>query len=70
MMIYLQLHMSHIFTRKSVLPDLAKFRHFCTPLKTFGHFERVHSIFGKKLRCFSQILYAIGQVFNAAIGQN
>ena len=53
---------------KTVWPDLAKFRHFGTPLKIFGHFERLQ-VFGKILRWFGQILYAIGQIFIKVNGQ-
>ena len=42
----------------AVWTDLAKFRHFGTMLKHFGHFESVHLVFGKKIAYFG----AIGQV--------
>ena len=41
--------------------DLAKICHFVTPLKNFGHFERVHLVFGQISRLFWQIVYAIWQ---------
>ena len=53
----------------AVWSDFAKFRHFVTPLKNFGHFERVHLVFGHILRLFWQILYAIGQNFIDVNGQ-
>ena len=43
-----------------VWPDLAKFRQFGTTLKHFGHFDRVHSMFGKNFSLFWQILHVIG----------
>ena len=52
-----------------VWPDLAKFRHFGTPLTIFGHFKRVHLVYCKILRWFGQILYAIGQIFIKVNGQ-
>ena len=52
--------------------DLAKFRLFGTPLKNFGHFERLKG-FIKYLTQFwddlGKILNAIGQFFIAVNGQ-
>ena len=49
---------------RSVWPDLAKFRHFGIMLKNFGHFERVHFVFGKIWNLLWQILYASAQFFS------
>ena len=43
-------------------PDLAKYRHFTTTLKNFGHFERVQLVIAKVLSLLWLILYAIGQL--------
>ena len=50
-----------------VWPDLAKFHSFDIMLTIFGHFERVHLIFGKNFKLIWLILYDIGQIFKDVI---
>ena len=38
-------------------------------LKNFGHFEKVHLIFGKIFKLIWLIVNAIGQIFIAVMGQ-
>ena len=47
----------------AVWPDLAKFCHFGSTLKHFGHFESIDLVFAKVLSLFWQICYAIGLIF-------
>ena len=53
----------NIIVPTAVWPDMAKFCHFGTMLKHFGHFECVHLVFAKILSLFWQICYAIEQIF-------
>ena len=53
----------------SVLPDLAKFRHFGKNLKVFGHFKKLYLVFGNLLNLLWQIFYATGQIFIVVNGQ-
>ena len=50
-------------------PDLPEFHHFGMMLKNFGHFERVHLVYGKIIKLLCLILNAIGQIFIAVNGQ-
>ena len=52
-----------------VRPDLAKFCQFGWMLKWYGHFKRVHSVFGKIWNSLWQLLNSVGGILIVTNGQ-